>query len=104
MSLQLTYNITNYNFTLILPISGGIVLSVDWGDGNIDSLKTHTYLNSGIYNISILGEDITDLNSLKGSGIEYLTECNSFGEIGLINLSYAFFNAVNLIIVPNILP
>ena len=35
MSLQLTYNITNNNFTLILHISGGIVSSVDWGDGTV---------------------------------------------------------------------
>ena len=55
MSLQLQYNITENNFTLVLPISGGTISSVDWGDGSTDNLPTHTYLLAGLYNVSIEG-------------------------------------------------
>ena len=104
MSLQLQYNITENNFTLVLPISGGTITLVDWGDGSTDNLPTHTYLLAGIYNISIGGKYITELNSSLGTGAKYLTECKSFGEIGLTNLNCAFYNAINLTTVPKILP
>jgi surface protein len=104
MSLQLQYNITGNNFTLVLPISGGTITLVDWGDGSSDNLPTHTYLNSGLYDVSIGGEAITDLNSSIGTGRNYLTECKSFGEIGLTNLNCAFYGGINLTTVPEILP
>ena len=104
MSLQLQYNIIDNNFTLVLPISGGTITLVDWGDGTSDNLPTHTYLDPGLYDVSIGGEAITDLNSSIGTGAKYLTKCKSFGEIGLTNLNCAFYDAVNLTTVPDILP
>ena len=42
------------NQKLVFSASGGD-LSVDWGDGTIDSNQTHTYKKSGVYKIKIKG-------------------------------------------------
>ena len=105
--LSLTYDITIPGFELILPISGigSTITQVDWGDGSTpDTLTTHIYTSSGTYTVLVSGTGITDLNSAIGTGVQYLTRCDSFGEIGLTNLSYAFYSAYNLTIVPSTLP
>jgi surface protein len=103
--LVLVYNITVSGFLLELPINTGTVTSIDWGDGTTNTSTSHTYTSDGIYTVSILGTGITTFDyDESGTGQEYLTECTSFGAIGLTNLSYMFANAINLTVVPSILP
>ena len=103
-ALSLTYNITTNGFELILPISGGTVVSVNWGDTTINTSLSHTYTNSGTYTVTISGTGITTFNYSSGTGQASLTACNSFGEIGLTNLSGMFYNCANLTAVPSTLP
>jgi len=106
--LVLVYDITVSGFELVLPISDGTITSIDWGDGNTstDGSKNHTFTNSGTYTVSVLGSGVTSLSyqNNTGTGALYLTQCTSFGEIGLTDLGGAFFNAINLISVPTSLP
>jgi surface protein len=109
-ALELTYFFPIYNFTLVLPIFGGTASSIDWGDGSpitTDDTRTHTYSLAGTYNVSILGIGITQLSYSYGNGAtgkEYLTKCTSFGEIGLTDISFAFYSTPFLITVPSSLP
>ena len=110
-ALTLVYNIQGSNFTLVLPILGGTISSINWGDGttttgtgNYNADKTHTFLHAGTYVVSILGTGITNLFSPVGTGAHYLTACNSFGEIGLISLTHAFASCGSLVTVPSSLP
>ena len=96
--LILVYTLASLQF--ILPISGGTITTINWGDGTQDTNTTHDYTSIGTYIISILGSGITNFPNL-GSGI---IRCISFGEIGLTNLTSAFSGCSNLITVPNSLP
>jgi len=111
--LELTYNVPT-GFILVLPIFNGTITSIDWGDGNItyntgdyNADKTHTYSSAGIYNVSVLGTNITQMSYSYGNGAtgaSYLFECNSFGEIGLTDIGFAFYNTQLLTTVPSSLP
>jgi surface protein len=104
MSLILVYNITA-GFTLTLPIVNGTISSVDWGDLTTNTSNTHTYLAAGTYTVTVSGTGITTFNYItSGTGANKLTQCTSFGEIGLTDLSYAFYNATNLTVAPSSLP
>ena len=112
--LSLTYDLrtvgTNYN--LVLPISqdSGATISVIWGDENTNNNFNHTYLNTSpqIYTIEIYKESgaITcfDQSYSTSNSAQYLTSCNSFGEIGLTSLNSAFSGCIKLQVVPNSLP
>ena len=105
--LVLVYNITVAGFELVLPLSGGTISSVNWGDGNTttNGSKNHTYTNSGTYTVSVVGTGVTTFNyEVTGTGVQYLTACTSFGEIGLTNLTRAFFSASALTTAPTSLP
>ena len=107
--LILTYNITVPGFKLVLPIYGGTITNIDWGDGNTSTNQIYTYVSAGTYTVSITGTGIIrmrydDRYSPNPTGAQYLISCTSFGQIGLINLSYAFAAAVNLVSVPTSLP
>jgi surface protein len=111
--LILKYVITQSNFQLVLPIHNGTIIAINWGDNttttnavNYDTFKTHIYTNSGTYIVSVTGTGISELNYNKNlkSGATFLKECNSFGEIGLTNLSNAFFDCTSLTVVPSSLP
>lgn len=88
-------------FTLVLPIFNGTITSIDWGDGNTTyntgdytADKTHVYSSGGTYDVSVLGTNITEFSYFYGNGAtgaEYLSECNSFGEIGLTSLYFSFY-------------
>jgi surface protein len=103
-ALVLVYNITVSGFTLTLPINTGTVISINWNDGTTNTSTSHTYASSGIYTVSISGIDITTFNYGSGTGQQYLTQCTSFGAIGLTDLTGMFYNATNLTVVPSILP
>jgi len=107
--LILTYNITVSGFQLVLPLYGGTITNIDWGDGNTSTNQTHTYVSAGTYTVSVTGTGIIRMRydnrySPNPTGAQYLISCTSFGEIGLTNLSYAFAAAVNLVSVPTSLP
>ena len=108
--LILVYQIPVSNFTLVLPLSGGSVTSVDWGDNNPTTTSlTYTYASPGTYTVTVYATNMTTFNYnsniLTGTtGSQYLTQCTSFGEIGLTNLSYAFYNTTILTVVPSSLP
>ena len=113
--LIFVYNITVSNFQLILPIYYGTITKIIWGDGNTttsgsyDAMKTHTYTNSGTYTVTITGSGINNINYAgsmqpRPTGAEYLIQCTSFGEVGLIDLTLAFSGASNLTTVPTSLP
>jgi len=112
--LRLVYNVLANN-TLVsigLNASNGLSFVIDWGDGadthtGTGSLYTylHTFTTAGNYTVNVFfatgSGSITELNNQNSSGMEYLTECNDFGDIGLTSLQYAFYNATNLTIVPS---
>ena len=106
--LELTYNFPDA-FTLTLPIFNGIATLIEWGDEetSTDNTRRHTYLSAGSYTIKVTGQDITQMSYFidNGStGSEYLTACTSFGEVGLTDISFAFFNTPLLITIPSSLP
>jgi surface protein len=106
-ALVLTYDLSTLTtpFTLTLPISNGTTISVDWGDGTVDTNYSHTYTSYQIYTVIITGTGITQLSqSISTSGTAYLTGCSSFGDIGLTDLSNAFRGCTNLTTVPASLP
>ena len=107
--LVLVYNIGLPNYTLILPLFGGSVNLVDWGDGSTsnDGSRSHTYTSSGIYTVSVYGAGITMLSYAYDNGAtgqEYLTQCTDFGNIGLTDLSFAFRLTPLLTTIPSVLP
>ena len=99
-ALVFVYNITVSSFTLTLPINTGSITSINWGDGTTNTLKTHTYANSGTYTVQILGNGINTFNYSTGTGQEYLTSCTDFGSFGLVDASNMFYNCSNLTAVP----
>ncbi|SHF02777.1 surface protein, partial [Psychroflexus salarius] len=84
---------------------------VDWGDGSqlmeVNNIRdfSKTYATNGTYTVKIYGA----LSHFGGgefspAGAEYLTTVNSFGELGLQDLDYAFYGASALTSVPEALP
>ena len=93
----------------VSPING--ITSIDWGDGIINTTIPHTYASAGTYTVKIYGSGITDMTNVdssqpsgKNTSAQYLTECTSFGNIGLTNLNAAFAYCIRLIHVPSTLP
>jgi PKD repeat protein len=110
MSMVLVYNVGN-NDTITLPLFGSVNVSIDWDDGSeIENFttsgnKNHTYTTAGEYEVSISGTLTQFGNGLTGySNADKFIEVSSFGNIGLISLSGAFKNAINLVSVPSSLP
>jgi surface protein len=105
MALTLVYSIPAGGAAIDLGLSGSLSVTVNWGDGITDTSTSHTYTNvvATDYSVSVTGT-ATKFNNLSSQGIEYLTQCTSFGSIGLTDLSYAFYNASSLTVVPTSLP
>jgi surface protein len=105
--LELTYTSIPAAYTLTLPISsGGTINEVNWGDGTINTSRSHTYSATGTYTVLVNATGITQLNQTLGlgTGSTYLTSCGSFGEIGLTNFSHAFDGCTNLTVAPYVFP
>ena len=93
--------------TVTIPLKGIVDVVVAWGDGNISSYNTagnyaHTYSAPGAYTVTISG-------SLTGYGSSIadntmLAAVVSWGDTGLTDTSYAFYNATNLVLVPTTIP
>jgi len=99
------------NIKITLGLDSGTITSIIWGDGssnlNPSPPYQHTYSNNGIYTVSVEG-NVTNLSGSISFDVinsqQYLSACISFGEIGLTNLTDAFYAAINLTVVPSSLP
>jgi surface protein len=109
-SLKLVFNIPAENLSLTLVL-GGLAIDngtyiVNWGDGNSDTSTSHTYASAGLNTVSVIAtttDAITDFNATNQQSA--LVACNSFGNIGLINLTNAFaITSSNLITMTTTLP
>lgn len=98
--------------TVEVPLNGTVDATVDWGDGNTDSYaaagnRQHTYAAEGTYTVQVTGT-VTQFGYGSGSPssntYNKLTECASFGEIGVTSLQGAFRDATNLTVAPTGLP
>ena len=80
---------------------------ISWGDGSHDlytsgpHAATHTYSTSGCYKVKISGKVSAFAISV---GNIYLTGIESFGKLGLNDLTLGFNNCANLVSVPKHLP
>jgi surface protein len=87
-----------------LPLSptGNYNFTVDWGDGNVDTITTwnqaetlHTYITSGAYTITIDGT-ITGWVFGFGGDRNKLLSIDSWGALNLGNSGYYFYGCENL--------
>ncbi|MDG5816178.1 BspA family leucine-rich repeat surface protein [Chitinispirillales bacterium ANBcel5] len=95
--------------TIELPLSGNVVVRVDWGDGNSqiiqrEGIHEHTYDEEGEYEVTITGT-----LSWYGSYRSFPQSCKlvrvkTFGDLGLTLLVGAFGGAENLLEVPASIP
>jgi surface protein len=94
--------------TFHLPLGWKSDVTIDWGDGTVEKRTFagyHTYKEKKVYTISITGQVEYFGYQNKGyQGAEMITRVKSFGDLGLLGLSGAFYDAYNLIEVPAQLP
>ena len=96
--------------TMNLPFDGITSLNVDWGDGLISSYTTptisRTYTNKGVYKIEIGGAASRYGTGTDGSytGASLISSVTQWGTLGFSSLSFAFYNATNLLGVPSTIP
>ena len=62
--------------TIVLPMTAGN--TVDWGDGTINNLNTHTYVVGGIKVVTILGA-INTFRFASSGDRQKITEINNWG-------------------------
>ncbi len=111
--MQLVFSFAAPGTTIELPLSGTVNCTVDWDDGSAienfttAGLKPHTFASAGTYTVEISGNlaqfGINNYFS-TWTGAGYLTQVQSFGDLGLTSLAYAFNNADNLLSLPITLP
>lgn len=97
---------------ITLPLYGVLNVNVDWGDGNYDSYTTegdkyHTYITDGEYTVVItgtLGHFGDDGSYPTYENADKLKKVTNWTELGLNDLSYAFYGSNHLIQVPDNLP
>jgi hypothetical protein len=100
VDLSLTFKIQNDNKSLKINFPPNSIdripltydFTIDWGDGsNSDDVtthgdKTHTYYNSGDYDVTISGTDVLRINLFEN------TQLISINSLGLVNNIYNAFN------------
>lgn len=110
--MVLEYDIVGYPTQIVLPLNGGGIVDIDWGDGSdIETFGgggeiSHTYTTTGIMTVTISGS-IPWFGGYYSSGVtgmEHLTKVLNWENVGLIKLSNAFVGAHRLIDVPASLP
>ena len=106
--MVLTYQIEANNTIIQIPLSGTVDVSVDWGDGTaiqfISSsiIPIHNFKTSGTFNVTITGT-LTQFGD-QNYFCENLISVQSWDNLGLTSLSYAFNGANKLVSVPSTLP
>jgi surface protein len=79
------------NKTIDLGYTGSF--TIDWGDGTVNGINTHSYAVAGEYTISITGV----INSIQTNLKEVIKEVVQFGDLCVFNtMSYLFYNASGL--------
>lgn len=106
MILEFDTNLSD-GTTINFILDGTVDVSINWGDGNLEDFtsngdKEHTYALDGIYTVSISGT-LTQFR-LSYENNDKLVKVTSFGNLGLISLSGAFTDAINLVEVPSEIP
>ena len=95
--------------TVTLPLYGAVDVTVDWGDGGgtenftTEGNKDHIYGEEGTYFVAITGS-LDHFGSADYPNADKLISVSDWGNLGLIDLSYTFHNAVNLTSVPTDIP
>jgi surface protein len=107
MSLEFNTNLSS-GTTITLLLYGTVDVNVDWGDEITQAFTSegdysHTYTSHGIYTVTINGT-LTHFKGCSNSSAVKLVKINDFGEVGLTDLSYSCYHAINLIEVPNHIP
>ena len=102
--------------TFTLPIRNSSVapnILIRWGDGtqttwtNNTSYPSKTYSTEGTYTIRITGSLVdygTVSSDYPSASRDMITGCSSFGNLGITDLSYAFYNSPNFASAPTVLP
>jgi len=93
--------------TVTIPLKGTVDVVVAWGDGFISNYNTagnyaHTYATPGVYTVTISGTLTGYGSSIADNTM--LSALLSWGDTGLTDTSYAFYNATNLVLVPANIP
>lgn len=97
-----------------VPLFGDVVdIFIDWGDGSVsgpfnssDNTAgeiSHQYATSGTYTLSVSGTHLSHFGTYCSSTTA-LSAVQSFGDLGITDLSYAFCGASKLTSVPSALP
>lgn len=109
MVLVFNTNLSNYS-TITLPLHGDVNVTVNWGDGNEEEFtsagnRDHIYAEDGTYTVTIGGTLTQFGNGNDGyNNSSALISVESFGDIGITSFHRAFYDAKNLITVPNTIP
>ena len=104
----LKFSVTNTRKTITLPLHGTVNADVDWGDGKKNHYTkagnyNHTYLKGGIKTVKITGK-VTHFGAKDYKNADQIIAVVNFGNIGLTDLSYAFYKAKNFTDVPKKIP
>ena len=107
MVLEFNTNLSDGK-TITLPLYGAVNVTVNWGDSKTDNYTTaddhkHEYAAEGTYTVSISGS-LEKFGKYDYPNADKLVKVTTFGNIGLSSLANAFYNAINLIELPTILP
>ena len=111
-TLSLTFYITGVDQEVILPISGtGVAVSINWGDGTINTSLSHTYL-TGTWTaiVTITAGSVTTFGASSWIGVTRLigVATNSITDWGLgpdvTSFAEVFRDASLLVSVPTYLP
>ncbi len=78
--------------TIILPMTAGE--TVDWGDGTVNTLNTHTYAVGGVYTITIQG-GVNTFRFANGGDKKKIISIDNWGNFDVSN-SQIFFGCSNL--------
>jgi len=86
------------NTTITLPIETDCNIIIDWGDGTVEEKSSsyrpkHTYINAGIYNISITGNlqswDFEKHSAYLHEDNNYITGILQWGEVGFTSVNFS---------------
>jgi len=107
-AMVLEFDTSLGNLTVEVPLANTVNVLVRWGDGTSNTyttqgFKTHTYATGGVYQVVITGT-LTKFGGFTTSSRPELTKCLSFGDLGITDLAFAFYDCPNLTVVPDALP
>ena len=99
--------LANNGDTMTLPFYGISSINVNWGPTSItygpDVTPSYTYSNSGYYPITI-GGAANSFGNAAYTGSNLISSVSQWGTLGISSLSFAFFDASNLVAVPSTIP